>query len=586
MSVEISVERLDFRFPQDALSFVIQIPFSNHYESIHVNIERFREHFYLCSTRAVSCCGYQRENITDSVLDLELDKIFSTQLGVGYWLNLKRSRDSTPSTLGCSGRASEVISPCEHREKDRNTSDVDGVGDETPFAEKIGKIKTATLDLYKEAQALKTKDVDTRAYKQKLHVPWQNSRKMMEKKSRLLIQDIKKIRKTRIPSQIKEQEKALMCLQLLLPTTQFCGVVKSGVSLLRLLDDAVFHFRSFRQIIAYRNSQSKDLGQIQQVLEQSESDVQATTNTLVWASKMLASGTRIIRRNIDKRYMEARDLDEEKQLRRKDSAFETIHKIVNKLHGSQNGNAWLVYGALEMQGSETSVISRVSKEAVPEFVTTIVSDLASYDWASVSDEVTIFHLPAVLSWTLCMSFEKTCENLGLAEFSHENPGIATELDDVAKKFMKLDRELPTLPKRRVLEDCAALEREAHAAMRVSLGKLRAICKKRATDITRVDTIQPADMSVDTGTDVSNTATIQPGEMSVDTDTDVSNTVSSWQHGGTVSMQQAQLPNGDGFGGVCDLVPLEDYPSESWFSYGLENVDAEGFMNLGVSNNTA
>ncbi|KZL88163.1 hypothetical protein CI238_11621 [Colletotrichum incanum] len=564
MSIGILVGEPDFRLPQNLSSFIMRIPFSNHHESKHVQIESFRERFFLCTTRAVSCCDQQRENITDKVLDAELDKIFSTHLGVGLWLKVKRSRDLTPSSLNCSGGVPEA----ERREKDCDTVDIDGIDLEAPFAETIKKIQTATRNLHNEATALKERDADklsnetkkrkpkkrktkkqdeTRIHKSR-YVPWKTPRKIVEERSRLLLEMLQNIPETAIESKTEHQQ-AITSVQLLVPTAQLCGAVGSGVSQLHSPKDAVFRLGSFGQIVAYRNLESENYKEgIQQLLEQSECDVQETANNLVWVSKLLSSGTRIIRRNIDNTYMESRDIEKETQLKRKDGGFENIHKIVNELHSSQHGNAWLVYGALEMQGAEGSAVARVAKESALVFVSTVASQLASQDWASTPDAVEIFHLPAVLSWTLRMSFEETCKGLGLSNFSCHNPEIAEQLDKIAEKFVKLEGELPTLTEAQARSKRIALEIAANAAMRVSLGKLRAICSvaEQATDATRADTVPPANVSLDSGTGVSNTDSFR-------------------RNGYTAGTQQVQLPNGYAFGVCGAFDETSEAQSSSWAS---------------------
>ncbi|KAK1657671.1 hypothetical protein BDP55DRAFT_721269, partial [Colletotrichum godetiae] len=358
-------------------------------------------------------------------------------------------------------------------------------------------IHALTSDLYEEALRLKTKSKQRRKDKSRKQIitqgsvrtPWKVGRQTVKIKSQNLLQKIEQLPKPWIESHCKELEAALTSAKLIGPISQFYGAVVTGVSLLSQMDPDL-QWGSFGRIAACRDLQTRGQA-IQDVLEQSELAVHETANSLVWVSKMLASSTRIIRRKLDTTYTETGSLDEENQVRRRDRGAETIHQVVNQMYPEQRGNAFLVYRALEMQGAEASASARVAKEHISAFVPSVVTRLNSEDWASVHDTVRIFHCPAVLSWALCLrfaslscfavsyakvtSYEETCKHLGLNNFAHSDPGIATHLDGIAERFIKLNKESPTLPREQILAEKMALETEADAVMRVPLGRLRTIC---------------------------------------------------------------------------------------------------------------
>ncbi|KAK1974863.1 hypothetical protein LZ30DRAFT_382329 [Colletotrichum cereale] len=488
-----------FQF-KDHEIFVFQLPFSSHCEWVHARVstefnKRRQNHFYLCSTESIACCEEQRTINSESALNTELDNAFCHAYGSGNWLNGRRYRYPSyldPSTEDCLGRAANAVNffNTKGSSLNCNTSEFNEVEDtQAPLDKIFNNIETKTNQLYHKALARNIpKDIRRiqkgGVKKQKRKVPWILGRKVLSRESKALVKELQSFQEKLAGTDRgwpANMEKVLRTLKTIEPVTQLVGVIQNGFSLAKPLKDTGKDIRLglFAEIVTSRNLQNADYKtELQRIFDKGESQIEKTAYSLIWASKLLASGVRIIRRKLDPKYMSTCDLNAEQNIKRRDSGFESLHSIMSHLHCSQGGNAWALYALLEVQGAEVYNIARLAKEHAMFFASEVSAHLNSCDWDTIPDTVQVLHLPAVLSWALRLSFEETCMNLGMGTFALEDPGIGKQLDDIADEVIRIGKERWTMADAEVETRLGVLENRAHTAMRVPLSELRRLCRCR------------------------------------------------------------------------------------------------------------
>ncbi|KZL81258.1 hypothetical protein CI238_12589 [Colletotrichum incanum] len=456
--------------------FVFQLPFSNHCEWIHARVstefnDQRQNRFYLCSTESIACCKEQRTISPDSALNTKLDSTFCHAYGVGNWLNGRRFRYPShldPSTEDCSGRTAAAVNffNAKRRRRTCNTSETNEVENTQAQLDRVfNNIATKTNQLYDKALARNIPKDTGRIRngginRQKRKVPWTLGRKVLSRESKALVKELQNVQEKLVGADRgcpASMDKVLRTLKTIAPVTQLVGVIHNGFVLVKNLEDAGKDIRlgSFAEIVTFRNLQNADYrSELQRIFDKGESHIEKTAFSLIWASKLLASGVRTIRRKLDPKFMSACDLNAEQNVKRKDLGFESLHSIMNHLHCSQGGNAWALYALLEghltapfpctlklteiVQGAEVYNIARMAKEHTTFFASEVSAHLNSCDWDTIPDTVQVLHLPAVLSWALRLSFEETCVYLGMGTFVLENPEIGKQLDEIANEVIRID----------------------------------------------------------------------------------------------------------------------------------------------------